>query len=450
LEEVYERIHKLNPTFNAFCELDEENAKKTALLAERRIMNGEEVGPLHGVPISIKDLVVTEGIRTAFGSKAYEDYIPEEDDVSVARIRKAGAIILGKTNVTEFGYRGINKTFGSIRNPWNTDLTSGGSSGGSAVAVATGMGSLTIGSDGGGSIRTPASFTGIYGFKPSFGRVPLYPGCRDPKYPGGSSWESLECIGPLTRTVEDSALLLSVIAGSSPMDRHSLPGNLDYPGAASNKDIKGLRIAWSPNMGYAVVDSRIQRIVAEAVKVFEKLGCHVEEAHPGLEDPSGTFSGLIARDSDFIGLRKLAERFGEHMDQSLVNFITKSWTDEELTRAAMDRQEINIKMRKFMEGYDLLLMPTLGVPPFAFGTNGPNEIEGRQVSDSHWSPFSCLANITGLPAASIPAGWTEEGLPVGLQIIGGHLQDELVLSVSSAYEEANPWIHRLTELMERY
>lgn len=155
-------------------------------------MNGEEVGPLHGVPVSVKDLVLTKGIRTAFGSKAFENYIPEEDDISVERLRQAGAIIIGKTNVPEFGYRGINKVFGIIRNPWNTDLTPGGSSGGSAVAVVTGMGSLTVGSDGGGSIRNPASLTGVYGFKPSFGRVPLYPGCRDPKFPGeaaGKRWK---------------------------------------------------------------------------------------------------------------------------------------------------------------------------------------------------------------------------------------------------------------------
>ncbi|WP_240420656.1 amidase [Paenibacillus periandrae] len=450
VNQVFDRIHKLNPVFNAFCLLDEDNAKKTAALAEQQIMNGEEVGPLHGVPVSVKDLVLTKGIRTAFGSKAFENYIPDEDDISVERLRQAGAIIIGKTNVPEFGYRGINKVFGIIRNPWNTDLTPGGSSGGSAVAVVTGMGSLTVGSDGGGSIRNPASLTGVYGFKPSFGRVPLYPGCRDPKFPGGSSWETLESIGPLTRTVEDSALMLSVMSGPSHMDRHSLPGTVDYSAAIQNKNIKGLRIAWSVDMGYGVVDPEVRRITIETVKVFEQLGCHVEEVHPGISNPSQFFAGMIARDTDFKGLRQLAKEFGAYMDPNFLNVVNKVWTDEQLTDAAMHRQAINITMRRFMENYDLLIVPTLFAPAFKVGIYGPDEINGQQVPDNHWSSFNCLANMTGFPAASMPAGWTTDGLPVGVQLIGGHLADDVVLRASSAFEEAHPWLPHLNKLVERY
>ncbi|AJY74782.1 amidase [Paenibacillus beijingensis] len=448
--QVFDRIHRLNPVLNAFCQLDEEHAMAAAKQAEQQIMNGEEVGPLHGVPFHVKDLVLTKGIRTAFGSKAFENYIPDEDDISVERLKNAGGIVVGKTNVPEFGYRGINKVFGNIRNPWNTELTPGGSSGGSAVAVVTGMGSLTVGSDGGGSIRNPASLTGVYGFKPSFGRVPLYPGCRDPKFPGGSSWETLEVIGPLTRTVEDSALMLSIMSGPSHMDRHSLPGTLDYMKIIQNKDIKDLRIAWSVDAGYATVDPEVRRITLEAVKVFEQLGCHVEETHPGISNPSQYFAGLIARDTDFAGLRKMAQEYGDYMDPNFVNTVNRVWTDDQLTSAAMDRQAINITMRRFMENYDLLIVPALFAPAFKVGTYGPTEIDGRSVPDNHWSSFNCIANITGFPAASLPAGWTNTGLPVGLQLIGGHLADEVVLRASSAFEEARPWLPQLNALVERY
>lgn len=450
VEQVFERIHRLNPELNAFCQLDEENAMASAKIAEQQVMSGRELGPLHGVPFHSKDLVLTKGLRTAFGSKAFEHYIPDEDDISIARLKQAGGIIIGKTNVPEFGYRGINKVFGNIHNPWNRALSPGGSSGGSAVAVATGMGSLTVGSDGGGSIRNPSSLTGVFGFKPSFGRVPLFPGCRDPKFPGGSSWETLEVIGPLTRTVEDGALMMSIMGGPSHMDRHSMPGTLDYMEIIKKKDIKDLRIAWSIDVGYATVDPEVRRLTLEAVKVFEGLGCRVEEAHPGIGNPSQHFPGLIARDTDFAGLRKLKEEYGEYMDPNFINTINRVWTDEQLTTAAMERQAINIKMRRFMECYDLFIVPALFAPAFKLGTYGPDEIAGKAVPDNHWSSFNCLANITGFPAAAVPAGLTEAGLPVGVQLIGGHLADDVVLRASSAFEEAHPWLPQLDALVERY
>lgn len=448
---VFHRIHLLNPQLNAFCVLDEENAMKAAKEAEKAVMSGEELKPLHGVPMAIKDLVPTKGIRTTFGSKIYENFIPEEDDVCVARLKDAGAIIVGKTNIPELGYQCVtdNKLFGLTRNPWDLSKTPGGSSGGSAVAVATGMTALSIGNDGGGSLRVPTSFCGIYGIKPSFGRVPLYPGCRDPRYPGASSWETLECDGPITKTVEDSALILSIIAGPSHMDRHSLPDEgLDYLEVIKNTDLKGLKIAYSPDWGYATVDPVVRKITSEAVKVFEQLGCHIEIAHPGFSDPLPAFAALIARDSDLKGLRKLAEEYADDMDPSLLAFIRKEWTAEDLTDAAVVRQEINMKMRRFMEDYDLVLTPTLGVPPFEVGINGPKYIDGRRVSRSHWLSFTAPFNMTGQPAASVPAGWTDEGLPIGLQIIGRHLDDALVLRASAAYEQANPWRNRWPEIVK--
>jgi len=450
MDAVFERVHSLNPTLNAFCVLDEENARKSAKQAEKAVMSGDELPPLHGVPIGIKDLVPTKGIRTTFGSKIYEHYIPDEDDVCVARLKDAGGIIIGKTNIPELGYQCItdNPLFGLTRNPWDLGKTPGGSSGGSAVAVATGMTSLTIGNDGGGSLRIPTSFCGLYGIKPSFGRVPLYPGCRNPKYPGASSWETLESNGPITKTVEDSALMLSIIKGPYHMDRHSLPNDgMNYMEQIQNTDLKGLKIAYSPDWGYVTVDPAVRKITEKAVKVFEQLGCEIEIAHPGFTDPLPAFGALIARDSDLTGLRKLAEVYGEEMDPSLLAFIQKKWSAEELTDAAFVRQEVNIKMRTFMEKYDLVITPTSAAPPFEVGINGPNRINGQKVSRSHWLSFTAPFNMTGQPAANVPAGWTDDGLPIGLQIIGRHLDDSLVLRASAAFEEANPWRNHQPKLV---
>jgi aspartyl-tRNA(Asn)/glutamyl-tRNA(Gln) amidotransferase subunit A len=347
--------------------------------------------------------------------------------------------------VPEFGYQGVTHNLLSepTRSPWNPDLTPGGSSGGSGVAVVTGMSALAIGNDGGGSIRIPASFCGIYGIKPSFGRVPLYPGCRDNRYPGASSWETLECNGPMTKTVEDSALMLSVISGPSHMDRHSLPDEgLNFLEILKNRDLKGLRIAYSPDWGYVKVDPRVRKITADAVKVFERLGCHVEQANPGFKATVSDFWALVARDTDLVGLRKMAEQHKGEIGPTLMSFIEKQWTAEEFTNAYIVRQDVNNKMNRFMEKYDLVLTPTLGVPPFEIGINGPTIIEETEVEDAHWLSFTYPLNMTGQPAATVPAGWTEDGLPIGLQIIGRHLDDPTVLRASAAYEEANPWAHR--------
>jgi aspartyl-tRNA(Asn)/glutamyl-tRNA(Gln) amidotransferase subunit A len=325
VDAVLDRMERLEPTLHAFCTRTPEMARADAERIEAQIMAGEEAGPLAGVPVGIKDLVATKGIRTAMGSHAYIDFVPEEDDVVVERLKGAGAVILGKTNVPEFGYSGVghNPVFETTTNPWNTNLTPGGSSAGSGAAVASGMGPFAIGSDGGGSIRIPSSFCGLYGIKASMGRVPLYPGCRDERYPGVSSWESLEHIGPISRTVADSALMLSVIAGPDDRDRHTLPeASFDWLEVLQDKDLRGLRVAYSSDWGYAAIDPEVRRVVGEAVRVFERdLGCIVEEAHPGWDDPYDAFWGLVALDTDLVGMRKMAEELGDKMSPHLAWII---------------------------------------------------------------------------------------------------------------------------------
>ena len=442
VEAILARMDQLEPVLHAFCTPTPDLALETAKRLEQKLMSGGEVGPLAGVPIGIKDLVCTKGIRTVSGSVAYKDFIPEEDDVVVERLKNADAVILGKTNVPEFGYSGTghNLVFETTRNPWNTDLTPGGSSAGSGAAVASGMGPFAIGSDGGGSVRIPAAHSGIYGIKAAMGRVPLYPGARDERYPGVSSWEGLEHIGPMSRTVADSALMLSVIAGPDDRDRHSLPApDFDWM-ACLDGDLRGLKVAYSPDWGYAPVDPQVRRVVGEAVKVFERdLGCVVEEAHPGWEDPRDAFWGLVALESDLQGMRKLVDTYPGQISPNLVDFLSRPWTAEELTNAVMGRKAVVNKIWKFMRKYDLLLTPTLACPPFPLHIQGPEMIDGQKVEPYQWLSFTFPFNMTGQPAASIPAGWTEDGLPVGLQIIGRHLDDPMVLRASAAFEKAKPW-----------
>jgi aspartyl-tRNA(Asn)/glutamyl-tRNA(Gln) amidotransferase subunit A len=443
IDAALDRMEKLDPMLNAFCTPTPDLARQEAKRIEADIMAGNPVGELAGVPVAIKDLVCTKGIRTVSGSKAYENFIPDEDDVVVERLKAAGAIILGKTNVPEFGYVAVtdNPVFGATRNPWNLDMTPGGSSGGSTVAVATGMCPFAIASDGGGSIRIPASFCGVYGIKASMGRVPAYPGCRDERYPGVSSWESIEHIGPVSRTVADSALMLSVIAGPDDRDRHSLPpANFDWMETLKG-DLKGLKIAYSPDWGYAAVNPQVRQIVEQAVRVFEQdLGCIVEEAHPGWDDPADAFAAIIAMESDLAGMRAMADKLGNQMTPYLRDFLSKPWTAEDFTNANMIRKAVCNVMWRFMRQYDLLLTPTLSVPPFPLGIPvGPDRIDEKRVRRTDWLCFTFPMNLTGQPAASIPAGWTADGLPVGLQITGRHLDDPLVLKASAAFETAAPW-----------
>ncbi|QKJ85217.1 Glutamyl-tRNA amidotransferase [Paramixta manurensis] len=436
------RMQQLEPTLHAFCTPTTEQALADARALDEKLARGEAVGPLAGVPLAVKDLICTAGIKTTSGSYLYRDFVPEEDDIVVERVRKAGAIILGKTTAPEFGYSGVghNPLFPSPRNPWNTDLTPGGSSAGSGVALAARMCPLALGSDGGGSVRIPAAHCGIYGFKASMGRVPLYPGCRDERYPGVSSWESLEHIGPMTRTVSDAALMMATIAGPDMRDRHSIPaGDVDWQ-AATKRDIKGLRIAYSADWGYAAVDPEVRKIVGNAARVFERdLGCIVEEADPGFDDPSEAFAALVALDTDLAGLRRRLPEYGSKMSPHLVAMLNRHWRAEEFTNAITTRKAVVNSLWRFMQRYDLLLTPTLATPPFPLNMQGPEIIDGRMVGSHQWLAFCFPLNLTGQPAASVPAGFTASGLPVGLQLVGRHLDDATVLAASAAFERAQPW-----------
>jgi aspartyl-tRNA(Asn)/glutamyl-tRNA(Gln) amidotransferase subunit A len=445
-----ERVGRLDPQLHAFVELTADRARQRAREIGYALARGKEVGPLAGVPVAVKDLIATAGVPTRSGSPAYRDFVPAEDDVSVERLVAAGAVVLGKTTVPEFGYSGVghNPISPTARNPWNPALTPGGSSAGSGIAVATGMAPVALGSDGGGSIRIPAAHCGVYGFKASMGRVPLYPGCRDERYPGMSGWESLECIGPLTRTVDDAALLMSVLAGPDPRDRHSLPsGDVDWSTATAG-DMRGMRIAFSADLGYLAVDPQVRSVVAEAVEVFRDLGCTVVEADPGWSDPHEAFWGLVMADTDLTGMRQIVARYGSEMSPHLVDLLSRPWTAEQLTDAAMVRKAVVNRMWRFMADYDLLVTPTLAVPPFPVGMQGPEEIDGRMVPTSAWLGFTFPINMTGQPAASCPAGMTADGLPVGLQIVGRHLGDAAVLRASAAFERARPWAERRPALVE--
>lgn len=452
VEAILGRIDELDPVLHAFCTPTPELARTEAKRIERDLARGHDVGALAGVPVGIKDLVCTKGIRTTSGSFAYENFIPDEDDVAVERLRHAGAIIVGKTNVPEFGYSaaGHNPVFPTTRNPWNIERTPGGSSAGSGAAVAAGMSPFAIASDGGGSIRIPAAHCGLFGMKASMGRVPLYPGTRDHRFPGMSSWESIEHIGPISRTVADAALMLSVI-GSGPdrRDRHSLPGpEFQWNTCFKNADLTGLRIAYSPDWGYAPVDPEVRSVVGTAVEVFEReLNCIVDEAHPGFEDPSGAFWGLVAADTDLAGMRRIVAEYGDRMTPHLVDFINQDWRAEDLTNAVMSRKALNNSMWRFMEHYDVLLTPTVAVPPFGLHMQGPEKIDGHIVPPFAWLAFTLPFNMTGQPAASIPAGFTPDGLPVGLQIVGRHLDDPTVLRVASAFETVRPWRNTWPDLV---
>jgi aspartyl-tRNA(Asn)/glutamyl-tRNA(Gln) amidotransferase subunit A len=431
------RIEAVDPGLNAFCLVTADAARAAAREAEIAVMKNEPIGPLHGVPISLKDVLYARGLRTTGGSRLFADLVPEEDNVAVGRLKAAGAIILGKTNTSEFGHKALtdNPLFGVTRNPWDPARTPGGSSGGAAAAVASGLGPVAIGTDGGGSVRIPAGFCGLVGVKPSFGRVPQTPG-----FPG---WDHIGTTGPLARTVRDAAAVLDVIAGGDDRDRTSLPREADSYLRACDGDVRGLHVAWTPDLGYAAVDDRVLDLCGNAAAEFEGLGCHVEVVNPGWESPEDAFATIVAAQFYAAWADALPAREAD-LDASLVRLIRRggavSARDYLAAMATVNAywQEVHV----FLARFDLLLTPTTAVPPFALGTGVPREIAGREVSRLGWMPFTYPFNLTGQPAASVPAGWTEEGVPVGLQIVGRRHADRTVLAAAAAFEAACPWRDR--------
>ncbi|MET8213481.1 amidase family protein [Streptomyces sp. NPDC005373] len=311
---------------------------------------------------------------------------------------------------------------------------------GSAAAVAAGLGPVALGSDGGGSIRIPAARCGLFGFKASMGRVPVYPGCRDDRHPGVSGWESIEHIGPLSRTVADAALVLSVLAGPDPRDRHSIPcGDVNW---TARQPVPVLRVAYSPDLGRIAVDPEVRHITDAAVSVLERdLGAKIEQPDFRLPHYEETFGAIIAADTDLTGLRGLAEQYGDTMSPRLLAFLRTPWTAEQLTDANIMRKRVVNRLAQLMADYDLIVTPTVSTAAFPVGFHGPGVIDGRMVDADHWTSFTPLANLAGLPAASVPAGLTADGRPVGLHLIGRHLADAQLLDTCAAYEEAAPWSH---------
>ena len=429
---LLERIEVINPKINAYVTLTADLAIGAAREAEDAVMKGKELGPLHGIPVSIKDMVFTKGVRTTMGSKLLEDFVPEEDAVHVARLKEAGAIMLGKTNTSEFGWKPLtdNPLFGITRNPWNLDRTPGGSSGGAAAAVAAGLGPLAAGSDGGGSIRIPSSCCGVFGIKPQFGRVPRYP-----ILPGLAI---LAHEGPITRTVRDAALMLDVMAGPHWGDGYSIPA----PGVSFAQSVeggvRGLKIAWSADLGYATVEPEVRAICERAARRFSEMGAEVEEAAPGFGNQETHLVTLFGADI-LMAISELGsvDAVKDKLDPLMVPMlpVVTELKALDYARAMFAIQELKVKVGMFFQTYDLLLTPTLAGPPL------PVELEDP-LSFLSWMPFTFPFNFTGQPAASVPAGWTEDGLPVGLQIVGRPYDEATVFRAAAAFEEVQPWAQR--------
>ncbi len=445
MEAILARIDGVNPKVNAFCTLARDSAMAEARAADKKVAHAKSLPLLFGVPVSIKDLIFTKGLRTTFGSKMHENFIPDRDEVVVERLKAAGAILLGKTCTCEFGHKAVTDSplWGITRNPWNVGMTPAGSSGGAAAAVATGMGPLAVGNDGGGSIRAPASFCGIFGLKPSRGRVPIYPLL--------SGWETLDRrvahLGPLTRTVADAALMMEVMAGRDDRDPVSLPEGKMAFRRELKRGVRGLRIAWSFDLGYAVVDKIVKVAVESAVRVFAELGAKLEEARPDFPPMHEAFQLLFAADcAGAIGDR--LEEWKERLDRGLVRlaeFGLKA-SGPDYVRAVYKGHLLWERLQLFFEKYDLLLTPTLPVPPFPVGIDWPKEVAGQKVHPLNYLAFTYPFNLTGQPAASVPCGWTADRLPVGLQIVGRRFEDDTVLRAAAAFEEARPWADRWPEI----
>jgi aspartyl-tRNA(Asn)/glutamyl-tRNA(Gln) amidotransferase subunit A len=432
-EATLRRIDRLNPMINAFITVTHDLAMDQARQAEKAFQSGDGAGPLCGVPVSIKDLMATKGVRTTLGSLLHENWIPDFDAPLVERLIDAGAVIVGKTNTPERGWKGdsTNRIVGSTHNPWKQGRTPGGSSGGAGAAATLGMGPLAMGSDGAGSIRIPAGFCGIVGFKSSFGLVPQYP---------PSPVELLSHAGPMTRTVADAALMLSVIAGADARDRLSISASENLTKSLDG-GVRGLRVAWSADLGFAEVDPEVRNVFVKAMRHFEELGCSVTEAHPLLEDP---WPAIVRPIWTAAFAAAYSERSSEELDRIDTGLIPviedgRRMTGVDVAKAHIGRNEYYHGWREFMDDYDLMVTPTLPVTAFKAGDDHPGQINGKPTTFLGWTAFTYPFNVTGQPAITLPCGFSDDGLPIGLQIVGRWRQDATVLRAAAAFEQAAPW-----------
>jgi Asp-tRNA(Asn)/Glu-tRNA(Gln) amidotransferase A subunit family amidase len=430
------RIEKLNPLLNAFVAMRPDEAMDEARAIDEKIARREEVGPLAGLPLGVKDLEDAAGLPTTFGSKPFRDNIAKADSVQVARLKAAGAIVVGKTNAPEFGYTGFTKNllFGVTRNPWNTERTPGGSSGGSSAAIASGMVPLATGSDGGGSIRIPACYTGCFGIKPSNGRIP------SDAMLGMLQWNDTAVLGPLVRSVRDAAMYLDATVGYHPADPNSLP----HPGisyaAMLDRMPKKLRIAFHPDFG-ELVQRDVAREVAKAVQTFKDMGHDltiIDDKIPDVGRDWQRLGGTQGYAMLYDMIEKHRADFGRSYLSGLETAAHITW--RHYGAAYRRRYELNEWCRRIFERFDLLLTPTLPTEAFAAGGPPPSEIDGKPLRDIMCAvAFTFPFNMSGHPAVSVRAGMTDAGLPAGLQIVAERHREDLLLQASYAYEQARPW-----------
>lgn len=439
-ETIIERIENINPLLNAYCTPTFDLARETAKQADEAVKLNEPLGILHGIPTSIKDLMQTKGIRTTFGSKLYEDFIPEQNDIAVQRLINAGCVILGKTNTPEFGAIALtnNKVFGETKNPWDLEKNSGGSSGGAASSVAGGIGPLALGSDGGGSIRVPSSCCGVYGLKPTFGRIPSYPRI-------GIEFNSMDHYGPIVRYVKDAALMLNVMKGNHPADHYSFPDDdIDYVKILEEKP-KKLKIGYSMTLGFGkILDEEVKENVLNAIQKFEHFDWDIEEANLKIRKPESAFKTEVAMGYAYDSKKDFANR-PEDLTPYLIGSIKLGLDNSAMNvgKALEQRKEVYEVMYQYFKNYDILITPTLPCPAFKPGWSESGvtfpSIGKKALSITSWMTFTYPFNMTGLPAASIPSGWSKDGLPIGIQIVGRRFDEKTVLQVSKAFEEISPW-----------
>lgn len=433
LQAHLDQIEKVNPTVNAIITYLPDLAMELAKEADEKLARGEKLGVLHGLPIAHKDLADTKGIRTTYGSPVFKDHVPDEDELIIERLKNAGCITLGKTNVPEFGAGShtFNPVFGATHNPYDLSKSCGGSSGGAAVALATGMLPIADGSDMGGSLRNPASFCNVVGFRPSPGRVPSYPKMN--------GWSRLSVVGPMARTVQDVALMLQAIAGydaRSPIALSESPEKFTQP---LERDFKDVRIAWSPDLGAFPVNPQVTDVIEKQLPVFGDIGCSVDKLHPDFSAAYEIFLNLRAQGFE-LSFADRFEEFGAENFKETIRWnyeMGKNLSAAEVSRANVKRTELYHRVREFMQTYEFLLLPVVQVPPFPIDDEYPMEINGHQMTTYlDWMMACAYITITELPAISVPCGFTEDGLPIGLQIVGRPRADFEVLQLAYAFQEA--------------
>ncbi len=433
------QIERVNPRVNAIVTLRAEQALAEARAADLALARGPAAGPLFGLPVAHKDLVPTRGVRTTWGSPIFRDCVPEHDGLIVERIKAAGAITVGKTNTPEFGAgsQTFNEVFGRTLNPYDPAKTCGGSSGGAAVALVSGMVPIADGSDLGGSLRNPASFCNVVGFRPSPGRVPTWP--------SELGWWPFTVEGPMARTVADAALLLSAIAGPDPRS----PIAIDEPGARFraplDRSFAGVAIAWSPDLGGLPIDPRVTAVLEAQRETFRALGCAIEDGQPDFSDAREIFQVWRAWSFE----TRVGPLLEHHRDQIKDTVIWnaeqgRTVTGPQLADAEKKRTRLYHRVREFMTTREFLILPVTQLPPFDVGTAYPTEINGvRLPTYIDWMRACSDITVTGLPAVSVPCGFTRDGLPVGIQIVGRHHDDWGVLQLAHAFEQATGfWKHR--------